>query len=188
MLALAGVAGAREDWVSLIALGILLVATAPFLLPVFRAMELRWWLDGVRLGPIEVASDVSIGSVVWCYLKTVLIWMGFGLGSSVAFGLIAGIFGGLFAAFHGREAEIAERLKVSGAIVGGLVVMVLYIAFLLGLDIIRRLFLDRGLWAVAADSITFKNLEALEGVRGTGAEQAGSLGEGLLDALDMGGF
>ena len=73
-------------------------------------------------------------------------------------------------------------------IVGGFFGVIAYIAFLLGLDIIRRLFLDRGVWVAAVQSVIVHDLAALEAVKGAGAQQSGSLGEGLLDALDMGGF
>jgi hypothetical protein len=73
-------------------------------------------------------------------------------------------------------------------LLGGATVALYYIAILLGLDIIRRLFLDRGVWAAAAGSVALTNLDALDNVAATGAAQSGSVGEGLLDALDMGGF
>ena len=187
LAAAAGVVAVREDWVSLVLLGVVLVFSAPFLLPVFRAMELRWWLEGLRLGPVTVESDLAIRTIVGCYGKTLLAWMAYGAVASIALGFVGGIVGGA-AMGLGLEAEMPDTLSVPAVIVGGLVGIITYIAFLLGLDIIRRLFLDRGVWVAAVQSAVVHNLGALETVRGTGAEQSGSLGEGLLDALDMGGF
>jgi hypothetical protein len=48
--ALGGIAAVRQDWVSAVLLGIILAIGSPFMLPIFRAMELRWWLDGCVLG------------------------------------------------------------------------------------------------------------------------------------------
>jgi uncharacterized membrane protein YjgN (DUF898 family) len=185
--ALVGVLLIAEEWVGGISLAILLGLASSFLLPVFRAMELRWWLDGVRFGPVEVASDLTIGAVTWCYVKTVLAWLAYGMGAGIVLSLVAAIAGGLMVGLQGFEAPMPETLGPA-TIVGAAVGVVLYVAFLLGLDIIRRLFLDRGIWAAAADSVTLRNVEALESVTGTGATEAGSMGEGLLDALDMGGF
>jgi uncharacterized membrane protein YjgN (DUF898 family) len=185
--ALVGVLLFAGEWVGGISLAILLGLASSFLLPVFRAMELRWWLDGVRFGPVEVASDLTIGAVTWCYVKTVLAWLAYGMGAGIVLSLVAAIAGGLMVGLQGFEAPMPETLGPA-TIVGAAVGVVLYVAFLLGLDIIRRLFLDRGIWAAAADSVTLRNVEALESVTGTGATEAGSMGEGLLDALDMGGF
>ncbi len=190
LAALAGVLVYVGEWVGGIALAILLALASPFLLPVFRAMELRWWLEGVRFGPVEVASDLTIGAVTWCYVKTVLAWLAYGITAGIALGLVAGIAAGLMAIAVGDPSEwLASRPPDGLAVtIAGGVTVVLYIAFLLGLDIIRRLFLDRGIWAAAADSVMLRNVEALDSVAGTGAGEAGSMGEGLLDALDMGGF
>jgi hypothetical protein len=49
----------------------------------------------------------------------------------------------------------------------------------------KRYFLDRGLWVAALSSITVVNLAAADGVTAAG-EAAGSVGEGLADALDVG--
>ncbi|HWT31734.1 MAG TPA: DUF898 family protein [Propylenella sp.] len=186
--ALAGVLLASGQWVSGIVLAVAVSLASPFLLPVFRAMELRWWLEGVRFGPVEMASDLAIGAVTWCYAKTVLAWLAYGIAAAVLLGLVAAVAGGLFAGLQGLDVSRLEALSLPAAVLGGIVGVVVYVAFLLGLDIIRRLFLDRGIWAVAAHSVTLRNIEAVDSVAGTDAREAGSVGEGLLDALDMGGF
>ena len=186
--ALVGGLFAAGQWIGAILLAVVVVPASPFLLPVFRAMELRWWLEGVRFGPVEVASDLAIGAVTWCYVKTVLVWMVYGMGASIVLGLIAAIVGGLVIGLEGLEAGMPEAPGLPATIAGGAAAVIVYVAFLLGLDIIRRLFLDRGIWAAATDSVTLTNVEALERVAATGAKEAGSMGEGLLDILDMGGF
>jgi uncharacterized membrane protein YjgN (DUF898 family) len=185
--ALAGVSFAAEQWALAILLTLALALGAPFLIPIYRAMELRWWLDGVRFGPVEVASDLRHGAIVWCYMKTMLVWLGYGMGAGIALGLVGAMAGGLVYVAGGTGAALPENLSIPAAVAGGIVSLVLYLAFLLGLDIIRRLFLDRGVWAAAAESATVANLEALDSVTGAGGPQSGSVGEGLLDALDMGG-
>jgi hypothetical protein len=50
--------------------------------------------------------------------------------------------------------------------------------------VLKRVFVDRWLWAAVALPTTLLNLSALDLVAAAG-EPAGSLGEGLADALDM---
>lgn len=179
----------REDWLSVAALGVPLVIATPFLFPIFRAIELRWWIEGVRLGPIAAASDLRIGQVVWCYLKTLLISMlysgvgGAMIGMAVAIGL------GIAMLAIGSEDVTAESVPTFLTVAGGVLAGILYVGFLLGFDVIRRLVLDRGIWVVATESATLTNLEALEGVEAIEGKITGGFGEGLLDALDFsGGF
>jgi hypothetical protein len=73
------------------------------------------------------------------------------------------------------------------AAVGGIAAAVIYLAFLLGFDIIRRLYLDRGIWALSIDSVMLANLEAVDAAIAAGGEVPGGLGEGLLESLDVGG-
>jgi uncharacterized membrane protein YjgN (DUF898 family) len=173
--------------------GLLLVPAAIaalLLLPVFLAIQLRWWLEGVRLGPVAVETTLRTGTVYWCYAKTILIALAYagvgGIVISVFFAILMGLAFSL-GLFEGMTMSAGTpppvHYMVAGTVVGGLV----YLAFALGFDIIRRLFLDRGIWAVSADSVTLTNREALDSAIAAGGEVPGGVGEGLLDALDFGG-
>jgi uncharacterized membrane protein YjgN (DUF898 family) len=180
--AVAGVLLAIQDWISAAMLGLALVIGGFFLLPIFRAIELRWWLEGVRFGLVTVDCDLRVGQVVWCYVKTVLISMAYSAVGGIAVGIVVGIFVGLFVAF-GTGGELSPAAAIPASIAGAFV----YIAFLLGFDIIRRLFLDRGVWEVAVQSATLANLETVDLAVAAAGEVPSGVGEGLLDALDMGG-
>jgi hypothetical protein len=65
-------------------------------------------------------------------------------------------------------------------------VVLIYLLVLVGFGIIKLQLIDRGIWAAAANSIAVSNLSALDGAVARGTE-AGSFGEGLTDALDIGG-
>lgn len=174
-----------EQWISAAVLGVALLIAGFVLLPIFRAIELRWWLDGVRLGPVTSESDLRVGQVFWCYAKTLLISFAYSAVGGIAIGLVIGIFAGLFVAFGVATGELPPAAAIPAAIAGAFA----YIAFLLGFDIIRRLYLDRGVWEVAVQSVTLTNLEAVDLAVATAGEVSDSVGEGLLDALDMsGGF
>ena len=42
---------------------------APFLFPVFHAMELRWWLEGMRIGPVTVRATSPPHGRLKCYRR-----------------------------------------------------------------------------------------------------------------------
>lgn len=172
---------------------ILLIPTAiaaPFLLPVFLAIELLWWMEGVRLGPVAPDSDLRVSTVYWCYAKTMLVWLAYAVAGGLAISVVVGMLAGL--AFSlGMFERIAENpaapVPIPVAVAGSVAVGLLYLLFALGFDVIRRLFLDRGIWAVSVNSVTLANREALDAVVATGGEVPSGFGEGLLDALDFGG-
>jgi hypothetical protein len=87
----------------------------------------------------------------------------------------------------GQVEDIPAAVGLPGAILGGVAGGILYIAFLLGFGIIRRIVLDRGIWAAAVNSVMLTNLDALDRVVAAGGEVPSGVGEGLLDALDFGG-
>ena len=48
------------------------VAMAAILFPVFKAMTLRWWASGVRIGGLTTRSRVRTGRVYGAYLRFLL--------------------------------------------------------------------------------------------------------------------
>jgi len=164
------------------AFGLLLLALpALFLiLPLLRAVELRWWLDGLRFGPLRFASDLKKRRVVWLYVKAAL-W---------SFLLFLGVFtlplvAGMFYLFSLPEAQQPDPASFSLA--AAIAVLPLYLLLFLGLDVIRRFFLTRGFWAAAVASVTVLNVAALDGVV-AGGSASDPLDAGFADALDVGGF
>jgi uncharacterized membrane protein YjgN (DUF898 family) len=180
----------QEDWVSAVLLGVALLIGGLFIIPVFMAMEYRWWLEGIRFGPVFAASDLSIGAVLKVYFMTILFSMIYSTVGGMMIGMVFGIVAGLYMFASGitptTGAEVAPPgmpTIIIGAVLGGLV----YVAFLLGFDLVRRLVFDRGLWAAAVNSVSLSNVSALDHVVATGGEAPSGVGEGLLDALDFGG-
>jgi hypothetical protein len=56
--AMIGVFVYLEEWASAVVLGVTLFIGSIFIIPVFQAIELRWWLEGIRFGPVTVESDL----------------------------------------------------------------------------------------------------------------------------------
>lgn len=180
----------REDWISAVVIAIALAVATLFAFPIFIGIELRWWLEGVRFGPVFATSDLSVGAVLKVWFKTILIGAAYsslgGLVLAVVFGIVgAAYYFSIGSSFGGQGSEAVPSVPVM--IVGAIVMGVLYLTFLLGFDLIKRLFYDRGLWAAGASSVTLSNLHVLDQVVAAGGEAPSGLGEGLLDALDFGG-
>ena len=66
----------------------------------------------------------------------------------------------------------------------GVLVTIGYLVALLGLGVLQRYFLGRGLWAAIVTSTTITNLHSIDAAVAAG-KPAGVLGEGLADALDF---
>jgi hypothetical protein len=62
-----------------------------------------------------------------------------------------------------------------------------YLAFVLTLNVVMRVYLLRDLWVRVITSTTIHHLEAAANVSATG-DLASALGEGLADGLDVAGF
>lgn len=166
------------------AFGLLIAGTAwamlaaAVLYPVFRAMTLRWWASGLRVGGVTATSRLRTGQIYKVYARFI--------GFSLLFGLAAGMFGGLFAGLYFEVAKsIAQPfLKEIAAVVLGVIG---YIAVMLGYSAIYQGTVTIRLWRLAFETTDLVGLEALDHVQARGAA-GGPLGEGLADALDVGGL
>ena len=78
-------------------------------------MELRWWLEGLRMGPVRVESNLAIRTIVGCYGKTLLAWMAYG---AVAPGLFDAIVANRVDQLHLPEAA-PPSAKASATPPGG---------------------------------------------------------------------
>ena len=153
------------------------VLVLAFAYPALVGIEARWRLEGVRFGPVALSSDLSPGQVVGCY------WTLFG--AVLAYLLVAGTLAG-FVVYAARGALQGSAAGGPGAVGLGLMVLA-YLGFLAGFRAVKRRYLHLVLWGAMASSVSVHGLGALDEVVARG-RPAGSLGEGLADALDVGGF
>jgi uncharacterized membrane protein YjgN (DUF898 family) len=157
----------------------LLILIGLALLPLAMAIVTRWHIDGLRFGDVTVTSNFRAGTYYGLFFKLIFSSLGFLL----AFGLVTGLLGFLFATvFKGvmKAAEGFSWISVSA----GLLVAIGYLIALLGLGVLQRYFLGRGLWAAIVTSTAITNLQSIDAAVAAG-EPAGVLGEGLADALDF---
>ncbi|MEE1654729.1 DUF898 family protein [Microvirga sp. CF3062] len=155
--------------------GLLIVALVPLAMAIFT----RWHIDGLRFSDVTAASNFRAGTYYGLIFK--LLFSSFGF--LIAFGIIAGVAAYLFSSFFTAAMAEADGLSLS-SLSAGLLVVVAYLIVLLGLGVLQRYFLGRGLWAAIVTSTTVTNLRAIDAAVAAG-QPAGVLGEGLADALDF---
>jgi hypothetical protein len=72
-------------------------------------------------------------------------------------------------------------------VVGGAIGLLLYVVVMIGSSTIYQVIVAAGLWRLGAQTAALSGEAALDGVRATGTASS-ALGEGLADALGVGGI
>jgi uncharacterized membrane protein YjgN (DUF898 family) len=151
----------------------------PFIYGMFKAIEWRWWISGIRFGEVSFESDLSSGALYGLYWKVigwyVLISLAFGA-YIFAVGLIIGL---------ANPAQIAARMQGSYVVMAALVVG--YLGIIIAANVVLRVYLLRDVWARVVVSATAFRLETAANVAAKG-DLADALGEGLAGGLDVVGF
>jgi hypothetical protein len=150
---------------------------APLLYPVFQAMILRWWISGLRFGDLSVGTRLRTGQVYGAYLRFV--------GWSLVFGTIGGIIVSICLVVIGFLIGdgASEGKEIAATAVG----LVGYVVIALGYSILYQVKVKLGLWRIVVDTTDLTNTAPLENISSVGAP-ASSVGEGLADALNVGGI
>jgi len=157
---------------------------APILYAVFKAVEWRWWLSGIRLGEVRFESTLSRGALIGLYWK-VIGWLL----------LILAVFSGyvylcMLLAARASQTPL-EQLLVSGGLQGNILFLVLlgfgYLTFILLFNVVMRVYLMRDVWVRLVNSTRVHGLDAVADVSVRG-ELASAVGEGFADGLDVVGF
>jgi uncharacterized membrane protein YjgN (DUF898 family) len=154
------------------------VLAAALLYPAYRAITLRWWISGLRLGEVAAASRLGTGQIYRVYLRFVGYSLLFAIAASILGGIAFAIFGGLTPSF-GKSA--------ASEIAAGVVFIGTYVMIMLGYSVIYQATVTIRFWRLSFETTDLSGLHALDKVEARGA--AGSpFGEGLADALDVGGL
>jgi len=146
--------------------------------PAFQAMTLRWWASGLRFGTMAAKSRLRARQMYRLYFRFV--------GYALVFALIAGVistfvFGFAFAVLKAVDnATIVELTQVIGGIIS-------YVVLMLGYSTIYQVTVKLRLWRLSFETVELTGLQELERVRAAGVASSG-FGEGLADALDVGGL
>lgn len=161
-----------------------LMVGAPFIYGAFKAVEWRWWLSGIRFGDVWLESALSPTALIGLYWKVIgwmlLLLVLFSAYISACLALIASV----------KQTPIAQlfmpgNLQANIPMIG--LMGVGYLALILAMNVVRRIYLLRDLWARVVSTTTVHTIEAAANVSAEG-ELANALGEGFADGLDIAGF
>jgi uncharacterized membrane protein YjgN (DUF898 family) len=154
------------------------VLAAALLYPLFRAVLMRWWVSGLRIGGVTAVSRLRTGQVYGVYAR----FLGFAALFGFAMSVISGVGVGVYAV-------VAKSLPKSDAveIAGVILLLALYVIVMLGYSTIYQATVSIRLWRLSFETTELSGLQSLEGVQARGAP-SGPFGEGLADALDVGGL
>jgi uncharacterized membrane protein YjgN (DUF898 family) len=162
----------------------LLAVAAPFLYGVYKAIEWRWWLSGIRFGEVRIESALSRTALIGLYWK-VIGWMF----------LLMVLFSGYLVASMALIASLEQvpmaKVFVPGSLQANIPMFIAmaigYLALILAANVLMRIYLLRDVWARVVSSTAVHNIEAADNVSAMG-ELANALGEGFADGLDVAGF
>jgi uncharacterized membrane protein YjgN (DUF898 family) len=154
------------------------VVAAAVLYPAFQAIVLRWWTSGVRFGAMAAKSRLRIGQMYGLYLR----FLGYSLVFAVILGIVSSIVFGLsFLLFRPLQGtQLAEVAGVIGGVAG-------YVVVMLGYSTIYQVTVKMRVWRLSFETVELTGLEQLQHVKAAGAASS-AFGEGLADALDVGGL
>jgi hypothetical protein len=168
-----GVAGA--DWMAGV-LGTLGVIWGIVGLVIYRVRAFGYLMSHKMLdGGLGFAAAPRAGTVVWAYIKGVLI-----------VGLLGGIASAMIFAPLGMLAVGIEDASDFVQLEFAVLTVVLYLLFLTVFGTLTLVFINQPILAVFVGSVTVTGAEGLDRIRQSQAD-AGADAEGFADALDVGG-
>ncbi|MGA7806340.1 DUF898 family protein [Bradyrhizobium sp.] len=175
----------RAWWLWLCApLALVLFPLAPFLYAEFKAVEWRWWLSGIRFGGLRLESTLPRRALYGLYWKVI----GWFLLLSVSSAAYFGFWSFLFVKMNSvtRTHPVTHEMMIHSIPIW--IMMGLgYLALILSLNVVMRLYLLRDVWATTSASVELHGIEAVANVAAKG-DLASALGEGFADGLDVAGF
>jgi uncharacterized membrane protein YjgN (DUF898 family) len=154
-----------------------LLLSIALLYPIFQAIVLRWWVSGLRFGEIVVQSKLRTVHVFAIYAR----FFAYAVGFSLIAALLVAAGAVVLSAILGERDSILTEIITTFAGIGA------YVAIALGYSTIYQATVKVGLWRCVLESLDLSHLEALEKV-GAAGEAASPVGEGLADALNVGGL
>jgi uncharacterized membrane protein YjgN (DUF898 family) len=142
--------------------------------PIYLATLSRWRIEGVRIGEARLVCGLKRRAMIRLFVKLMGASLALVVGAIAILAVVVQMSGGAGAVQSGIAA---------GGVLAACAASVL---LLLAMGVVQRYFLMRGFWALVAGSIAVENAQALDEAAAAG-QPSGTLGEGLADALDLGG-
>jgi uncharacterized membrane protein YjgN (DUF898 family) len=159
-------------------MGSLAACAAALLYPAFQALVLRWWSSGLRFGEFEVRSSLRTRQVYGAYMR--FLWY------AILFCIATAAIGvptllAVGAAADNDQGGTGPEIVTTGLLLAG------YVIVALGFSTIYRATVMLSLWRLGMESLQLSGLSALDRVKASGGPSS-ALGEGLADALNVGGY
>jgi uncharacterized membrane protein YjgN (DUF898 family) len=154
-----------------------LLLSFALLYPIFQAMVLRWWASGLRFGEVVMTSRLRTAQVYGVYARFLLYAFLFTLAAGMIVTPAAFVLQRLTDGLDSMAKEIITTVAGLAA----------YVAIALGYSTIYQATVRLGLWRCVLESLDVSNLAVLEHVSAAG-QPASPVGEGLADALSVGGI
>jgi uncharacterized membrane protein YjgN (DUF898 family) len=159
----------------------------PFIYAIFKAIEWRWWVNGMRMGEgsqqVRFESDLDFADLMGLYWKLI----GWAALLFVALSFWAGGVAAVGAAVT-KSAAGAEKFALAAQHPVVLIGLGLgYLVFALAFNVVFRIYLLRDLWKKIVETTVVHNLAAADNVVAEG-DAVNAIGEGFADSLDVGGF
>jgi len=162
----------------------LLLVPAPFIYGAFKAIEWKWWVEGLRFGDVRFRSKLRTDALIGRYWSVV----GWSVLAGFVFIVYLAAAIGLYVLLSGAQ---LDKLFAGGKLVQAIPVIAIYVigylAFVLAVNIVFRVYLLRDIWQRVAASVAVEHLDAAANVAAKG-ELVSAIGEGIADGLDVAGF
>jgi len=162
----------------------ILMIPIPFIYGAFKAIEWKWWVEGLRFGDVSFRSTLRTDALISRYWAAVgwstLAYIGIGIYASAATALYVQITGVQLNTLlaSGRFVQAAPMV---------IILAIGYIGMVLVMNVAVRVTLFRDIWQRVVSSVVVSRLDAAANVAAKG-ELVSALGEGIADGLDIAGF
>jgi uncharacterized membrane protein YjgN (DUF898 family) len=162
----------------------ILMIPIPFIYGAFKAIEWKWWVEGLRFGDVSFRSTLRTDALIGRYWAAV----GWTTLAYIGIGIYAGAATTLYIQLTGVQ---LNTLLASGHFLRAAPMLVIlgigYIGMVLVMNVAIRVTLFRDVWQRVVSSVVVSRLDAAANVAAKG-ELVSALGEGIADGLDVAGF
>jgi len=162
----------------------ILMIPIPFIYGAFKAIEWKWWVEGLRFGDVSFRSTLRTDALIGRYWAAV----GWSMLAYTGIGIYAGAATALYVALTGVQ---LNQLLASGHFLQAAPMVVIlgigYVAMVLVMNVAIRVTLFRDIWQRVVSSVVVSRLDAAANVAAKG-ELVSALGEGIADGCDVAGF
>lgn len=169
----------------------LMIFPLPFIYAVFKAIEWRWWISGIRMSDpanpqaaaLRLESDLDFSELMGVYWKLIAWMSALFIGLMIWAGGVAAIGAALTEPASGAD-RFATAMQHPVTLIG---VGLGYLVFALAFNVVFRIYLLRDVWKKIVETTVVHNLGLVDHVVAEG-DAVNALGEGFADSLDVGGF